>query len=61
MESTEFDFDVKIIDSKNFTHLIDSKLDTIKNLMVKGDVYITTSSMPKHWDGHANMIKIKEI
>ena len=32
-----------------------------KSLMTKGDIYITTSSMPKHWDGHANMIKIKEI
>lgn len=32
-----------------------------KKLMTKGDIYITTSSMPKHWDGHANMIKIKEI
>ena len=32
-----------------------------KKLMKKGEIYITTSSMPKHWDGHANMIKIKEI
>ncbi|MAJ51609.1 MAG: pyruvate kinase [Flammeovirgaceae bacterium] len=32
-----------------------------KNLMAKGDIYITTASMPKHWDGHANMIKIKKI
>ena len=32
-----------------------------KKLMTKGEIYITTSSMPKHWDGHANMIKIKEI
>ena len=37
LESTEFDFDIKIIDSKNFTYLIDPKLDTIKNLMVKGN------------------------
>ena len=32
-----------------------------KKLMTKGDIYITTSSMPKHWDGHANMIKINEV
>lgn len=32
-----------------------------KKLMKKGDIYITTSSMPKHWDGHANMIKINEV
>jgi len=37
LKLTEFDFDVKIIDSKNFTYLIDPKLDTIKNLLVKGD------------------------
>lgn len=37
LKSTEFDFDVKIIDSKNFTYLIDPKLDTIKNFLVKGN------------------------
>ncbi|MEM6965657.1 MAG: translocation/assembly module TamB domain-containing protein [Bacteroidota bacterium] len=37
LKSTDFAFDIKIIDSKNFTHLLDPKLDTIKNLLVKGN------------------------
>lgn len=37
LKSTEFDFDVQIINSKNFTYLIDPKLDTIKNFIVKGN------------------------
>jgi len=37
LKSTKFDFDVRIVDSKNFTYLIDPKLDTIKNFIVKGN------------------------
>ena len=37
LKSTKFDFDVRILDSKNFTYLIDPKLDTIKNFIVKGN------------------------
>ena len=32
-----------------------------KGLMEKGDIYVTTTSMPTHLDGHANMIKVKVI
>ena len=32
-----------------------------KGLMEKGDIYVTTTSMPTHWEGHANMIKVKVI
>ncbi|MEP4534837.1 MAG: pyruvate kinase [Cyclobacteriaceae bacterium] len=32
-----------------------------ENLLQKGDVYINTSSMPLHWQGHTNMIRINEV
>ena len=37
LKSTDFKFKLNIIDSKNFTYLLDTKLDTIKNLLVKGN------------------------
>lgn len=29
--------------------------------MKKGDVFINTASMPQHWHGHTNMMKIQEV
>jgi len=37
IKSKNFDFDIEILNSKNFTNLLNPKLDTIKNLLVKGD------------------------
>ena len=36
LNSEYFDFDIHLKDSKNFTNLVDTKLDTIKNLTIKG-------------------------
>ncbi|CAE7245953.1 pyk [Symbiodinium microadriaticum] len=49
------------------TKRIDKTLDQIKELLVKekflnkGDVIVNTASMPAHWDGHTNMMKIDEV
>ncbi|MEP0369150.1 MAG: pyruvate kinase [Cyclobacteriaceae bacterium] len=46
---------------------LDDTFDEIENilkgekLLQKGDVYINTSSMPLHWQGHTNMIRINEV
>ncbi len=46
---------------------IDETLDAIENQLVqegyleKGDTFITTASMPAHWQGHTNMLKINEV
>ncbi len=48
INSKAFDFDIEIIDSKNFTHLINPKLDTIKNLFVIGS-----------YDGYNEKIDVK--
>lgn len=32
-----------------------------ENLLQKSDVYINTSSMPLHWQGHTNMIRINQV
>ena len=36
LNSKYFDFDIHLKDSKNFTNLVDTKLDTIKNLTIVG-------------------------
>ncbi len=36
IKSKDFDYEIKIINSKNFTYLIDPKLDTIKNFIING-------------------------
>ncbi len=49
------------------TESIDQTLDEIKDLLVKekflskGDVIINTASMPTHWEGHTNMMKIDRV
>lgn len=46
---------------------IDETLDAIEKRLVKegflakGDVFIHTASMPAHWQGHTNMLKINEV
>lgn len=46
---------------------IDETLDAIEKQLVKegylekGDIFITTASMPAHWQGHTNMLKINEV
>ena len=46
---------------------IDQTLDAIEKRLVKegylakGDVFITTASMPAHWQEHTNMMKINEV
>ena len=48
----------------NKTENIDNTLDNIekilleKNYLSKNDKYIITSSMPNHWKGHTNMMKM---
>ncbi len=39
---------------------IENKLKETGNLK-KGDVFINTSSMPQHWQGHTNMMKINVV
>jgi pyruvate kinase len=49
------------------TEAIDETLEQIEQILIdqgylkKGDVYVTTSSMPTHWEGHTNMMKVKEV
>ena len=46
---------------------IDATLVEIENKLVetgnlkKGDIFINTASMPAHWEGHTNMMKIKTV
>ena len=39
---------------------IEKKLVETGNLQ-KGDVFINTSSMPQHWEGHTNMMKVSVV
>lgn len=39
---------------------IEKKLVETKNLK-QGDIFINTSSMPQHWQGHTNMMKIQVV
>ena len=39
---------------------IENKLVETNNLR-KGDIFINTASMPQHWQGHTNMMKIKVV
>ncbi|NNF21313.1 MAG: pyruvate kinase, partial [Saprospiraceae bacterium] len=32
-----------------------------QNYLEKGDVFISTASMPMHWEGHTNMMKVKVV
>jgi pyruvate kinase len=49
------------------TEGIDDTLHHIEEILVeqgllqKGDVVISTASMPAHWEGHTNMIKVDTI
>ena len=49
------------------TENIDSTLENIEKILVennhlsKSDKYIITSSMPSHWKGHTNMMKVNEV
>ncbi len=51
----------------NKTENIDSTLENIEKILVenkhldKGDKYIITSSMPTHWKGHTNMMKLNVV
>ena len=47
LNSKYFSFDINLKDSKNFTNLIDTKLDTIKNLTIVG-----------HYDGNNYQLKM---
>lgn len=46
---------------------IDDTLEQIEKTLVeqgyleKGDVYINTSSMPSHWKGHTNMMRVSQV
>ncbi len=46
---------------------IDSTLEHIEKQLVesgdlqKGDAYVITASMPQHWQGHSNMIKVNVV
>jgi pyruvate kinase len=47
--------------------VIDDTLKQLENILKegghiqKGDVLIHTSSMPSHWEGHTNMMKVSEV
>ena len=49
------------------TDYIDNTLENIESILVKNkylkkyDKYIITSSMPSHWKGHTNMMKVNVI
>ena len=49
------------------TEGIDDTLEQIEKQLVaegyleKGDVYINTASMPSHWKGHTNMVRVSEV
>ena len=51
----------------NKTENIDSTLENIEKILLenkhldKGDKYIITSSMPSHWKGHTNMMKLNVV
>tara|TARA_B100000614_G_scaffold79550_1_gene70970 strand:- start:110 stop:1540 length:1431 start_codon:yes stop_codon:yes gene_type:complete len=51
----------------NKTENIDSTLENIEKILLenkyldKGDKYIITSSMPTHWKGHTNMMKLNVV
>ena len=51
----------------NKTENIDSTFENIEKILVennhlnKNDKYIITSSMPTHWKGHTNMMKVNEV
>lgn len=46
---------------------IDKTLVEIEKYLVdtgnlkKGDVFINTASMPQHWEGHTNMMKVQVV
>ena len=49
------------------TENIDLTLENIENILVennhlkKDDKYIVTASMPEHWEGHTNMMKVNIV
>jgi pyruvate kinase len=49
------------------TEGIDDTLKHIENILVKagllqpGDIFINTASMPMHWKGHTNMMKVNVV
>ena len=51
----------------NKTENIDSTLENIEKILIdnnhlsNGDKYIITSSMPSHWKGHTNMMKLNVV
>jgi len=51
----------------NKTENIDLTLENIENILVennhlkKDDKYIVTASMPEHWEGHTNMMKVNIV
>jgi len=51
----------------NKTENIDLTLENIENILVennhlkKDDKYIVTASMPEHWEGHTNMMKLNIV
>ena len=50
----------------NKTENIDSTLENIEKIywkkhLSKNDKYIITSSMPSHWKGHTNMMKVNQV
>ena len=46
---------------------MDKTLTEIKKKLVesgslkKGDVFVNTASMPQHWHGHTNMMKVSVV
>ena len=46
---------------------IDETIEQIREMMIernifkKGDIIVYTASMPQHWDGHTNMMKVEAI
>ena len=46
---------------------IDETIDELEaflvenNYLEKGDIFINTSSMPLHWKGHTNMLRINQV
>ena len=49
------------------TENIDDTLHHMQDILVKdgfltkGDIFINTASMPSHWSGHTNMMKVSEV
>lgn len=49
------------------TNGIDDTFEELRDRLVaegyleKGDVFINTSSMPLHWEGHTNMMRVDQV